>query len=266
MAQELECNKNALFVTLTFSRKNLYNLSKELYGRYPSNYTEENDICRLATRRWLERIRKKTKKSVKHWLITEKGEDYDRIHLHGIVWGDASLIEKWNYGFTFIGTYVNDKTIKYITKYILKTDEKHPGFKGKIMCSSGIGRNYEKSRNAKRNRYKGEETNEMYLLPDGTELPLPKYYHDKIYSEKERENLWIIKQERGYRYIAGEKVSTDNLEEWENLTRYYQKRAEELYGDNPEEWRMDRQKKKLEKMRAARRKTKLKNQGKGVDK
>ena len=36
--------------------------------------------------------------------------------------------------------------------------------------------------------------------------------------------------------MAGEKVSTDNLEEWDNLTKYYQKRAEQLYGDKPEDW------------------------------
>ena len=71
---------------------------------------------------------------------------------------------------------------------------------------------------------RGKETKETYKLENGSELPLPKYYHDKIYTEDERENLWIIKQERGYRYIAGEKVSTDDLEEWDNLTKYYQQR------------------------------------------
>ena len=103
------------------------------------------------------------------------------------------------------------------------------------MCSTGIGYHYEISYNAKRNAYGGKETKETYKLENGKELPLPKYYHDKIYTEEERENLWIIKQERGYRYVAGEKVSTDNLEEWDNLTRYYQKRAEQLYGDKPED-------------------------------
>ena len=92
----------------------------------------------------------------------------------------------------------------------------------------------------------------LFRSEDGTELPLPKYYHDKIYTEDEREKLWIIKQERGYRYISGEKVSTDNLEEWDNLTRYYQKRAEQLYGDNPKDWEREKVKARLEKMRLAR--------------
>ena len=89
-------------------------------------------------------------------------------------------------------------------------------------------------------------------MENGAELPLPKYYHDKLYTEDERENLWIVKQERGYRYIAGVKVSTDNLEEWDNLTRYYQKRAEQLYGDNPEDWEREKVKARLERMRQAR--------------
>ena len=52
--------------------------------------------------------------------------------------------------------------------------------------------------------------------------------------------------------MAGEKVSTDNLEEWDNLTNYYQRRAEQLYGDNPEDWEREKVKARLEKMRQAR--------------
>ena len=77
-----------------------------------------------------------------------------------------------------------------------------------------------------RDRYRGKETKETYIMENGTELPLPKYYHDKLYTEEERENLWIIKQERGYRYIAGEKVSTDNLEQ----DQAFSKMLEEMTG------------------------------------
>ena len=48
----------------------------------------------------LERIRKKTKRSIRHWFITELGENTGRIHLHGICWGNPDLIkENWKYGF-----------------------------------------------------------------------------------------------------------------------------------------------------------------------
>lgn len=254
MNEELKNDPKALFVTLTFNNESMQKLSKELFHMKQLNYEQENELCKTAVRRFLERIRKKTQKSRKHWFITEKGEDYDRIHLHGIIWCEKELIDLWGYGFTYIGDYVNDKTINYITKYMLKVDEKHKGFQGKIMASAGIGRGYETSLNARRNKYQGDRTNEMYKLPNGVELPMPKYYHDKIYNEKEREKLWIIKQERGYRYIAGEKVSTNNLEEWENLTKYYQRRAKDLYGENPDEWEIEKQKRRLERMRIAREK------------
>ena len=39
----------------------------------------------------------------------------------------------WKYGFIFIGQYVTEKTINYITKYMYKKDEKHPTFTGKVL-------------------------------------------------------------------------------------------------------------------------------------
>ena len=94
----------------------------------------------------LERIRKQTGKSIKHWFITELGhEKTERLHLHGIVWGigtDKLITDKWNYGITFTGYFVNEKTIQYITKYMTKIDEQHKDFVGKVLCSKGIGKGY----------------------------------------------------------------------------------------------------------------------------
>ena len=254
LAEELKNNPNALFITLTFSEENYQKLSWELFKKSKENlnYTEQNEMCKTAVRRWLERIRKKTGKSVRHWMVTEKGEDYGRIHLHGIVWCPKERVNQWGYGFTYIGDYVNQTTIAYVTKYMLKICEKYPDFRGKVMCSAGIGRGYETSINARRNRYQGERTIETYKTENGAELPMPKYYHDKVYSEEEREKLWIIKQERGYRYVGGEKCSTEDLEEWDNLTRFYQRRGVEVFGDKPDEWEKDKQRKRLERMRIAR--------------
>ena len=43
------------------------------------------------------------------------------------------------------------------------------------------------------------------MLRSGRKINLPDYYKRKIYTEEEREKLWIEKQEKGYRYIMGEK-------------------------------------------------------------
>ena len=102
---------------------------------------------------------------MKHWCITELGHDKsERLHLHGIFWGcgiESIIREKWQNGFIFTGNYVSQRTINYITKYMLKTDLDHPKFKGKVLCSAGIGNGYEKSINAQNNKFKGEDTKEI---------------------------------------------------------------------------------------------------------
>ena len=77
--------------------------------------------------------------------------------MHGIIFTDNINIikEKWQNGFVWCGyqknemnvNYVNEKTINYITKYILKVDLIHKGYKSKILCSAGIGSNYIKTYN-----------------------------------------------------------------------------------------------------------------------
>ena len=99
--------------------KNLMEIEevKELKGN-------ENSIAKLALRRCLERIRKQTGKSLKHWCVTELGEENDRIHLHGIVFGQrgAELIkQQWGYGIVYVGKYCSSRTANYITKYDDKT-------------------------------------------------------------------------------------------------------------------------------------------------
>ena len=70
-----------------------------------------------------------------------------------------------------------------------------------------------------------------------------------IYSEDEKEQLWIEKQEKEEVYIAGEKVNPNNTEEYFNILKYHQNRAKELFGDNPEKWdeeKLRKRRKKLE--------------------
>ena len=68
-----------------------------------TKWDTDNKAAAYAVRHWLERVRKKTKKSVKHWLITELGhKGTERIHLHGIIWTkDSELIKKWGYGYVW---------------------------------------------------------------------------------------------------------------------------------------------------------------------
>lgn len=242
----------ATFVTLTFSDSSLNEIRRKLAIKDNPSYEEQNMICYYALRHYMELYRKYNKgKYPRYWFITELGEDFERIHMHGILWGDASLLNLWKYGYWYKGDYVNEKTINYITKYMLKIPEKNPEFIGKVMASKGIGKGYWRSYNAKRNRYIPSGTNENYKLPNGAEIPLPQYYRNYIYTEEEKEKLWIEKQERGYRYIGGEKVMMDDEETWANLTKYYQNISETVWKIDPIKWEAEKQRKRLAKMRKA---------------
>ena len=112
-------------------------------------------------------------------------------------WGLDSLIrETWKYGFVFIGQYVTEKTINYITKYMYKKDEKHPTFTGKVLCSARIGAQYTTRADAKNNKYKGEETKETYRCRNGAKINLPIYYRNKIYTEEKTINIKEKKQKK----------------------------------------------------------------------
>lgn len=221
-------NEKALFVTLTFDKEHLEELKATV--KWPVG----NAIAAKGVRLFLERVRKETKKSLKHWLITEMGKNgTQRIHLHGIIWTNKSrewLQNKWHYGYIYVGDYVNIRTINYIIKYITKVDNEHKEFRGQILCSAGIGSKYIGSYNQSQNRYNGTETKEYYRLPNGHKISLPIYYRNKTWSEDEREKLWINKLNKQEIYVLGNKIdiSTDEgLREYEKAlkgAREYNKR------------------------------------------
>lgn len=249
MQEELRHDNNAIFVTLTFEDKWYQTISKKY------SIKGDNNIATIAMRLWLERIRKKTGKSIKHWCITELGGNAtERIHIHGILWGEdiASITrETWNYGFIYIGKYVNEKTINYITKYMYKKDEKHPNFTGKVLCSSGIGKEYLNRTDSINNKYKGENTKEYYKLRNGGKINLPIYYRNKIYTEEERELLWIQKLDKGEVYVMGVKIDINDEILYRDTLKYYQERCKRIHGDNPEEWEEQKYINRLEKQRLA---------------
>ena len=80
MNEEIKNDRTGKFITLTFSNEELQKLIQE------TGIQESNAVATIAVRRFLERWRKKYKKSVKHFLITELGHNgTERIHLHGIL-------------------------------------------------------------------------------------------------------------------------------------------------------------------------------------
>ena len=65
---------------------------------------------------------------------------------------------------------------------------------------------------------------------------MPRYYRDKIYSEEEKELLWLQKLDKGDTWVMGEKCKIDS-EEYKNLLNYYREQARQIHGDNITLWK-----------------------------
>lgn len=248
---------NVLFIRLSFSDKWLIQLeqyinetkkkkirkinkkfNKNLKYKPSEGYYLDNQIAKTAVRLFLERWRWEFKKSVKHWFVTELGqESTERIHLHGFLFTSKNLetIERiWKYGHVWIGEWVNEASVTYITKYIHKTDPKHKYYTPIILTSPGIGSNYLSRHNSKLNKFNDKETDETYITRTGYKLGLPIYYRNKIYTEDEREKLWINKLDEQTRYVNGIKVDVSETEDdYNRLLRYHRVLNSQLgYGDD----------------------------------
>lgn len=249
LIEEIKDKKYKYFVTLTFSEENLNKIANKV------NSNDSEIIATYAVRHFLERWRKKHKKSLKHWLITELGhKNTERLHLHGILITDSELSKSkllyfWKYGRVDNGVYCNSKSIGYITKYVTKIDIKHKGFIGKIFCSPGIGKNYITEEQRKAHQYEPNNTNELYCSESGQKYALPIYYRNKFFNEEEREDLWLERIKREERWVRGIHIDVSNKE---GERRYFEvlKQAQEDnkkmgYGDNSKEWKKRPYKAKL---------------------
>ena len=209
LLEDIKVNKNAHFITLTFSNDSYAQLNHEIPTEL-EGYERDNAVATMATRRFLERWRKKYKRSLRHWAVTELGHNgTENIHLHAVVWttNPQEIAPIWNYGYVFVGTYVNERTINYITKYVTKLDHVNKTYKSKILTSPGIGQAYTLSHNSKRNAYKQHQTEEYYRTRTGHKIALPIYWRNKIYTEDQRESLWIEKLNKKERWVNKVKIS-----------------------------------------------------------
>uniref|UniRef100_A0AAU8B030 Replication initiator protein n=1 Tax=Dulem virus 201 TaxID=3145678 RepID=A0AAU8B030_9VIRU len=249
ISETLRKHPSAIFFTGTFTDERIEYLC-EKYGIDKENV---NEIATKEVRLFLERCRqsKKDKKSIKHWIVTEKGHtNTRRIHIHGIFWADNkaslsyTLKKEWTAGYSYQGKYVNEKTVNYIVKYMTKTDLDNPDFTGIVLASPGLGKEYLERTDVNRNKYKpyvnkNNKTNETYIFRNGQRAMLPKYLKEKIYDEDTRQILWIEKMEEGISYVMGEKVDTstkEGEEAYEQLKNYYRIVCKSVHKDNPAMW------------------------------
>lgn len=269
LLEDIKEHTNGKFITLTFSNEWYTKLNNEEYqihknGNSPvkipisdiKGYDKDNAIATRAVRLFLERWRKKYKKSLRHWLVTELGhQNTENIHLHGIVWTNEDLREiesHWKYGYVWTGkrmtnkmngrieivNYVNERTVNYITKYVTKKDQLHKTYKPIILTSAGIGRSYINNRDSKQNAYNGNDTKEYYRTRSGHKIAMPIYWRNKIYTEEEREKLWLQKLDKEERWINGVKIDVSETDRhyWNVLEQAREKNKRLGYGSDNIDW------------------------------
>lgn len=242
MMEEIRHDNKGKFVVLTFDTESIRKLTEEIQSKGKSEgYDLDNDIATRATRLFLERWRKRTGKSVKHWLVTELGHgETEHVHIHGLIWTDeVEMIKRqWGYGFAYVGDYVNEKSVNYIVKYVSKVDKEHKYYKPIILTSAGIGGGYKNRYDYTKNEYKGTETDETYRTRAGVKIALPAYYRNARYTEEEREKLWINKLDKMERWVLGVRVDIkDGDEEYVMALKEAQNKNRELgYGSGERNW------------------------------
>lgn len=237
MYEELQSGLRGMFVTLTFNDEELGKLREEVGD-------DDEDIARIAVKRFRERYRKDHGKSIRHWIATERGHrGTKRIHMHGILLVNAEQEEElretetarkknwqrlgesgetknlrhyWKYGDVWIGDYCNNRTVNYVMKYITKPDKERPGFKPRLLVSPGLGEGYiERSRG--RHAYRGERTNTEYIDSRGRKRALPTYYRRKIWTDEQREEMRLTTLDKNVGYINGVRYGNWNSEEVQRL-------------------------------------------------
>lgn len=129
--------------------------------------------------------------------------------------------------------YLSAKTVNYIVKYINKMDADHKEYKPKVFTSAGIGSSYMSKKYT--NRFRKENTNEKYKTSTGAEIPLPNYLRNKIYTDEEREQLWLDKLDKNERWVMGQKAEND--EHYYRLLEQARGKNKKLgYGDDEINW------------------------------
>lgn len=246
LLEDIRHRKDGVMVTLTFSDESIKELTEAIekkQGYKLTGYELDNEIATIAMHRFRERWRKEYGKSIRHWAITELGhKGTENIHMHGILWTkeDVKTITRiWGYGFVWCGDYVSERTVNYNIKYVHKQDADHKEYKPKVLTSAGIGAGYTERLDAELNKYnENGETKETYTTRTGHTVGLPVYYRNKIYTEEEKEKLWIKKLDENVRWVDKRKIdiSTGTDEYYKALEEARAKNERLGYQTDKRDW------------------------------
>ena len=184
LQQELKYSESCVFITLTYDDINL-------------PHALEPTLVKTDLQKWLKRLRKEqshhTEAKIRYYAVGEYGTNTKRPHYHALVF-NADLetlrqIEKtWKFGHIKVDP-VGDASIHYITKYHVNYDKKsrkdikQPEF-ALMSRKPAIGAKY-----IDINKKYHQNSKHDYVVNNGFKQSLPRYYREKIFTEKQRNEL-----------------------------------------------------------------------------
>ena len=179
---EKEFAENVYFVTLTYNDEHL------------PEFVNKRDI-----QLFFKRLRKACSSvGLKYFITSEYGETNNRPHYHAIVFNVFpknikyylrmnDLFEKvWKNGYTYTVSDVNESSIRYVVKYILKEniDENKKSSLFYTM-SKNLGINF--LGNGRKNNLSNRPRS--YVNFSGRKWHVPRYYKEKVFSRRQRQEI-----------------------------------------------------------------------------
>lgn len=192
LRQEAKNHDNRYFVTLTYdpvhvpiTPNGFMTLKKEDVKRYMKDLRNTYRYKQKG-KYYYDKVPK-----IKYYFVGEYGSKGHRPHYHAILFGadEDNIVNAWDKGNVQIGT-VTEASVAYTLTYLIvksSLDKKHARddrIKEFQLMSKGLGEGYitdEVIKSYKKDIYK------MHILQeDGTKIGIPKFYRDKIFSDKEK--------------------------------------------------------------------------------
>nr|UXQ87912.1 MAG: replication initiation protein [Microvirus sp.] len=207
--QELKTADSAHFITLTYSDETL-----------PLSDGGRPQLSKRDAQLFIKRLRKhQGTGKIRYYLVGEYGPKTKRPHYHAIIFNITPrtilyLEDIWQHGNIQVGT-VKPASIHYVTKYVLNKYDDFQGLEkpfSLMSTSPGLGKNY-----LTRTKHWHLNNENYYVISEnGTKQKLPRYYRDKLFTEKQK--------------LAQQEKTIEKLdEEFEQLVKEFEKTNQDYF-------------------------------------
>lgn len=192
LLQESRVSTAAHFVTLTYDTRYV-----------PITKNGFMTLRKADFQKFMKRLRKLCPDKIKYYAVGEYGTQNKRPHYHAIIFNvsdERLYAQAWSLGDQLGGVFigkVSGDSIAYTMKYIDKPpSEKMHGRDDRErefpLMSKGLGSNYLTD---EIKQYHLADISRMYVTKDGGhKIAMPRYYRNKIYSERQQKDQSVIAQ------------------------------------------------------------------------